>query len=178
MAFPPRYLSLPIRWFPIKARHSPSPVLRPDCHLVRTAIPTAPHYDSLGVFHHRPTNSLASFAEWISKSDDRPPHGLGTPALFSYPFNSTQGRLLCTQLRLSRFTPQCRFNPTSYRICYPRGVKSGTRAGLRRNRVARPMPLGGARNLQAHSASPQHPPQTGRSKQAPGTSSICPSKDF
>ena len=30
----------------------------------------------------------------------------------------------------------------------------------------------------ARRASPQHPPQTGRSKQAQGVSTICPSKDF
>ena len=178
MDFPPAYLSLPIRRFPFKSRCRLSPALRPDCHLVRTVIPDMPISDSLGVFHRRPTNSLASFAEWISRSDDRPPHGHGASALFSYPFNSTQGRLLCTQLRKFRFTPQCRFNPASYRIRYPRGVRSGTRTGLRKNRVAGPMPLDCARNLQALGASPQHPPKTGRIKQAPRVSSMCPSEDF
>ena len=47
--------------------------MRPDCHLVRTAILFLPCYDSLGDFHHSLTISLASFASRVSKSDRVPP---------------------------------------------------------------------------------------------------------
>ena len=62
---------------------------------------------------------------------------------------------------------------------------SRTRTGLHANRVGFSMPLESALRTQARSgrqasdrASPQHPPQTGRSKQAQGVSTICPLKDF
>jgi len=62
---------------------------------------------------------------------------------------------------------------------YPQ-TQSRTRTGLHVNRVGFPMPLESALRTQAHTncASPQHPPQTGRSKQAPRVSTICPLKDF
>ena len=40
------------RWFPFHARVGLSPWPLPDCHLVRTAIPCLPSYDSLGDFHN------------------------------------------------------------------------------------------------------------------------------
>ena len=40
----------------------------PDCHLVRTAIPFLPLWNSLGVFHHSLSASLASFAAMVSES--------------------------------------------------------------------------------------------------------------
>ena len=40
----------------------------PDCHLVRTAILFSSRWNSLGVFHHSLSASLASFAAMVSES--------------------------------------------------------------------------------------------------------------
>ena len=61
------------------------------------------------------------------------------------------------------------------------GVRLRTTTGLHESRVGSSMPLEGALNPQARGSfrtSLQHPPQTGRKKQAPETSQLCPLKDF
>ena len=61
------------------------------------------------------------------------------------------------------------------------GVRLRTTTGLHESRVGSSMPLEGALNPQARHicrAFLQHPPQTGRKKQAPEDSQLCPLKDF
>ena len=65
-------------------------------------------------------------------------------------------------------------------VAYRKGVRFCTTAGLRKERVETFMPLKAALYSQAYEkyAFPQHPPQTGRKKQAPWVSQLCPLKDF
>ena len=86
------------------------PVMGPDCHLVRTAIPPAPLWDSLGDFHPRVTPFLILFCRKNFK--ERSYFALGRSLyvvlLSEFP---TQGRLRCTQRsrHKGRVAPQCRF---------------------------------------------------------------------
>ena len=89
--------------------------MRPDCHLVRTAILFLPWVDSLGDFHHSPSASLASFADRVSGGNRVPPlWPEQTPRVppFTRP---TQGRLrLHTALQpKGADAPHCRFT-----ICF------------------------------------------------------------
>ena len=68
MDFPGKNLPLPHRPFPFDFPASALPAEVPDCHLVRTAIPCLPSYDSLGVFHRSPLRLLASFARMVSEA--------------------------------------------------------------------------------------------------------------
>lgn len=86
------------RWFPFHARVDLSPRSLPDCHLVRTAIPRLPSYDSLGVFHDRVCHSLSLFCKHgFQKRFQR----LFRPATFCcmilFSLMLTQGRLHYTQ---------------------------------------------------------------------------------
>ena len=81
-----------------------------------------------------------------------------------------------------RLAPHCRFS-----ICFvdrsvtAKGVRPSTTAGLHGCRVGFSMPLEIALQPQAAGKSRayhQHPPQTGRKKQAPWVSQLCPLKDF
>ena len=88
----------------------------------------------------------------------------------------------------SRVAPQCRFlaigvddiNCLVHSSLYHMGVRLCTTAGLHGSRVGSLMPLRGALHPQARISrtSLQHPPQTGRKKQAPEVSQLCPLKDF
>ena len=76
----------------------------------------------------------------------------GVHAWIPYSPVSTQGRLLCTQ----HFTADAPIHTalqvhilTRTQVAYPHGSTLRTQAGLRKNRVEFPMPLGVARNSQA-----------------------------
>ena len=98
--------------------------MRPDCHLVRTAIPSLPVEDSLGDFHHSLSASLASFAKRVSMGDRRR-RLWPEPCCCVDPTSTrlTQGRLrLHTALRPRRAdAPRCRFIS-----CFVRGPEYHT----------------------------------------------------
>ena len=145
--------------------------------------------DSLGDFHCSHAASYPLLQAGFQGNRTRTLAGvLGASApLSTVP---TQGRLLCTQRYGSkgRVAPQCRFLAIAGDgvICLVRGslttggVRPRTTAGLHGSRVGSFMPLRGALHPQARvsHASLQHPPQTGRKKQAPKASQLCPLKDF
>ena len=187
LAFPAAHLPLPVRRFPFKRRAAPLPPRG-------TRLPLSPHCNPRPApcgqprrFPPQSNRFLASFAAAVSQSD-RPFPWPGDPVVFSdqsaprkagYSAHSVHGaaRRYSTASRVLR--------PLRTRVAYPQGSTPGTRAGLHGNRVASPMPLGGARSPQAQLlpnskgiASLQHPPQTGRKKQAPKVSQLCPLKDF
>jgi hypothetical protein len=187
---------LPIRRFPFKASFDALPTSLPDCHLVRTAIPFLPRGqvlpDQPRCFPPQSNRLLASFAENISRGNSAGRCGRTAGRLGPLSADSTQGRLLCTQHTALACIPQCRFNPVPYRDrARCTGCVNARKTGLRMNRVGISMPLEVALSMQARQrcscgkmphavvrASPQHPPQTGRSKQAQEVSQVCPSKDF
>ena len=145
--------------------------------------------DSLGDFHSSHAASYPLLQAGFQGNRTQALAGaFGASApLFTVP---TQGRLLCTQRYGSkgRVAPQCRFLAIGGRwrhlprtqVAYHKGVRLCTTAGLHGSRVGSLMPLRGALHPQAgiSHASLQHPPQTGRKKQAPEVSQLCPLKDF
>ena len=185
LAFPAARLPLPVRWFPFEGRAAPSPTHG-------TRLPLSPHcnpcpapYGQPRRFPPQSNRLLASFALPVSRSD-RPLPWPGDSVVFSdsptplkagYSAHSVHGaRPGSTATRVHR--------PLRTQVAYQRGSTPGTKAGLHGNRVVTPMPLGDARRPQAQLpvtkgiASLQHPPQTGRKKQAPKVSQLCPLKDF
>ena len=183
MDFPAAHLSLPMEAVPLS-------VLRRGVAFHATRLPLSPHCnpffarnDSLGDFHHSPSVSLASFADRVSKGDRgyspgrgekprcsliHPPHSRQATSAHSV---TAPGR--CTALQVHNLFRTRLGNTTT-------GVRPRTRTGLHGNRVGITMPLESALSPQARKirASPQHPPKTGRFKQAPRVSSICPLEDF
>ena len=116
--------------------------------------------NSLGVFHHSLSVSLASFAKQVSAGDhdrqSRPGQRRVDPTFTSF----TQGRLrLHTALRTRRHdAPHCRFTICFvHRPEYHTGVRLCTRTGLHGNRVGVSMPLEIALSPQAQ-AKPGFPP--------------------
>ena len=84
----------------------------PDCHLVRTAIPFSSRWNSLGVFHHSPSASLASFADMVSKS--KGPPMLRPGAITVWPLirhAHLKAGYVCTQRYglMNTDAPHCRF---------------------------------------------------------------------
>ena len=145
--------------------------------------------DSLGDFHSSHAASYPLLQAGFQGNRTRALAGaLGASAPLSTV--STQGRLLCTQ----RYGSKARehrnagFLPSGvdgviclvHRSLTTGGVRLCTTAGLHGSRVGSLMPLRGALHPQAgiSHASLQHPPQTGRKKQAPEVSQLCPLKDF
>ena len=111
--------------------------------------------NSLGVFHHSLSVSLASFAKQVSAGDhdrqSRPGQRRVDPTFTSF----TQGRLrLHTALRTRRRdAPHCRFTICFvHRPKYHAGVRLCTRTGLHGNRVGVSMPLEIALSPQARKA--------------------------
>ena len=113
--------------------------------------------NSLGVFHHSPSVSLASFANRVSAGDRDPHSGQSTAALIPHPPASRKAGYVCTQ----RYAPK----GTMHRIAGSNllrtqientatGVRSCTRAGLHGNRVGVTMPLEIALSPQAFSTLP------------------------
>ena len=191
MDFPTARLSSPIRWFPLRCCITALP--RRD-----TRLPLSPHcnppkapqkMDSLGDFHCSHAASYPLLQAGFQGNRTRTLAGVfgASAPLFTVP---TQGRLLCTQRsrHKGRVAPRCRFlaigvddvNCLVHRSLTTRGVRLCTTAGLHGSRVGSLMPLRGALHPQAgiSHASLQHPPQTGRKKQAPEVSQLCPLKDF
>ena len=171
MDFPAGNLPLPERQFPFHARAVPLP-------LHGTRLPLSPHCnplltknDCLGDFRLEKHRLLSSFADTVSREY----------RLFPWPWISAHSFSFPTQPRKAGYTahstvtvPHCRFISCLVRSPGSRGpCGCRTITGLRGNRVVTFMPLRPPDNL-----NPQHPPETGRNKQAPGTSSICPLKDF
>ena len=138
--------------------------------------------DSLGDFHSSHAASYPLLQAGFQGNRTRALAGaLGASApLSTVP---TQGRLLCTQRSQHEgwVAPHCRFIICLvHRSLTTGGVRLCTTAGLHGGRVGSLMPLRGALHPQASisHASLQHPPQTGRKKQAPKASQLCPLKDF
>ena len=155
----------------------------PDCHLVRTAIPFPSREDSLGVFHLSPSVPLASFAERVSAGD----HGTvlaGTGAAwFLHPPAPRKAGYICTQ-RYGPAGPMHRITGSSSASYTGRKYHDGStsvhksrspRKQGRDNHAIGKRPE--SASAQKH-ASPQHPPETGRIKQAPEVSPVCPLEDF
>ena len=174
---------MPRRRFPFHARAGPLPRPVPDCHLVRTAIPFQPGQDSLGDFHPGVTPFLILFCRKNFK--ERSYFALGRSLyvvlLSEFP---TQGRLRCTQRsrHKGRVAPQCRFISRPVPKSIPETgspLRHSNESPQKQGRFphairGRPESAGAAFAF----ASLQHPPQTGRKKQAPKASQLCPLKDF
>ena len=133
--------------------------------------------DSLGDFHSSHAASYPLLQAGFQ--ENRTPALAGafgaSALLFTLP---TQGRLLCTQRSRhnGRVAPHCRFLAIRKWRHLPR-----TQVAYRKGSTpVHNMPLRGALHPQARMsrASLQHPPQTGRKKQAPEVSQLCPLKDF
>ena len=134
------------RWFPFHARVDLSPWSLPDCHLVRTAIPCLPSYDSLGDFHSRENRSLSLFCKHgFQKRCRHPLWPQRTAAWSSFPTCSLKAGYAARSTRFC--APQCRFYPDSYAAGTHR-VRNcrRTRSGLHGNWVGYSMPLECARN--------------------------------
>ena len=145
--------------FPFKVRTARSLRAALDNHSDRTII-HGRHIQSRG-FPRQQKLPLASFAARISKSDRLARHGHDARTLFPFPSLPLQGRLHCTQ------RPRHRIAGSSYPVTPP--VR----------RLPKYVSTEAGSTPACHCGSPfllnsQHRPQTGRSKPAPETSSICP----
>ena len=107
------YSPLPWERFPLKSHAGRSPKPVPDCHLVRTVIPRLPKIDSLGAFHNRRADPLASFADAVSRKYHTRFAAGKTVCVAPLSSTATQGRLHCTQ---HVNAPPYRFNPVSYAV--------------------------------------------------------------
>ena len=161
MDFPRAYLPLPVRRFPFQSSGPALPTARPDCHLVRTAIPHLPRDDSLGVFHYSQTISLASFADMVSKSNHSRSLA-GEPAACS-PIRHTHSRQATlhtafTALRPGRTALQVS-TLSRTRVMYHKG-----RTPMHKNRSPRKQGRSlhaiGDRPESASAGSPRFPPST------------------
>ena len=112
MVFPCGNLPLPCRPFPFDPSAQALPTCIPDCHLVRTVIPCLPSYDSLGDFHCRTNQVLASFASMISRSAITEGFGRSQRCLSSFPAYSLKAGYTARSTRFC--APPCRFLPDSY----------------------------------------------------------------
>ena len=105
----------------------------PDCHLVRTAIPRLPSYDSLGDFHSRENRSLSLFCKHgFQKRCRHPLWPQRTAAWSSFPtcslkagYAARSNTILCTALQVlilarTRAGPHGRFCPSSHNTRSPR----------------------------------------------------------
>ena len=144
-----------------------------------TRLPLSPYCNplsagySLGVFHRSPIQLLASFADKVSGAIAVWSLATNRDACLPFPAYPRKAGYSAHSTRFC--APQCRFIPASYAVFGSQRLRNSRRtiAGLHGNRVVCVMPLRAPGIL-----NPQHPPETGRNKQTPGTSSMCPSKDF
>ena len=156
-----------------------------------TRLPLSPHCNPLSASLEQPRcfplQSVRFFSLFCSHGfKERSQHlpGRGASCVILLSAMPTQGRLhLHTAFTAQgRVAPHCRFINCFVHSSEntSQGVRLCTRAGLHGNRVGVTMPLEIALSPQARKtrASPQHPPNTGRIKQAPEVSSVCPSEDF
>ena len=174
---------MPIRWFPFQRQVAALPTAKPDCHLVRTAILYLPSDDSLGVFHCSHAVSYPLLQIWFQGNITSSLAGDLVHQL-PYPPYPRKAGYSAHSVRASKeagSTALQVYSSVSYtgRLT-TMGVRLCTITGLHGSRVGFPMPLGSALQPQARiwHASLQHPPQTGRKKQAPKVSQLCPLKDF
>ena len=111
--------------------------------------------NSLGVFHHSLSVSLASFASRVSAGDRDPYSGQSTAALIPHPPASRKAGYVCTQ-RYGPAGPMHRAAGSSAASYAARnttlGVRPRTRTGLHGNRVGVSMPLEIALSPQARKA--------------------------
>ena len=184
MDFPAAHLSLPMEAVPPSvprhsvAGHATRSPLSPHCN------PFSARYDSLGVFHPSRSVSLASFANRVSRGDQTNPLARGSRLLFPHPPASRKAGYVCTQ----RYGPAGPMHRTAGSIsCFVRGPEYHTGStSAHKNRSPRKQgrhhhAIGKrpeSASAEKSHASPQHPPETGRIKQAPEVSSVCPSEDF
>ena len=111
--------------------------------------------NSLGVFHHSPSVSLASFANRVSAGDRDPHSGQSTAALIPHPPASRKAGYGCTQRyapegtmhRIAGSSSASYMDPLTTMVVRPR-----TRTGLHGNRVGVSMPLEIALSPQARKA--------------------------
>ena len=147
MVFPGQNLPLPCRPFPFDPSSQALPTWLPDCHLVRTVIPCLPSNDSLGDFHCRTNQVLASFARMISRSAITGGFGRSFRRLSSFPTYSLKAGYAARSTRFC--APPCRFLLDSYaKEASNNGVPAlvAQASSLHGNRVVCPMPLERARD--------------------------------
>ena len=174
----------PNQWFPFNVRPARSPYAEPNHHL-------SPHYNPKSISYEQPRGFpkqsdllLASFAAMVSSSDNLfvlagtkrsvryPPY----PLKAGYAVPSTRA---LRPLNRTAVAPSNRFHPVSYLSRPPQNDTVLKRADEAQEQVSTEM----GSNFACHCETPQslnsqHQPPTGRRKQAPGTSSMCPSTDF
>ena len=186
MDFPAVYLPLPMEAVPLSTpRHSVA--------VCTTRLPLSPHcnpFSAHGIRQPRcfPPQSVHFFSLFCRSGfkEQRAAccSGRRLSGLTSHPPHPRKAGYVCTQ----RYAPE-RERCTALQVHNlfrtqagntAMGVRLCTRTGLHGNRVGLTMPLLIALSPQARKnrASPQHPPKTGRIKQAPEVSSVCPSEDF
>ena len=185
MDFPAVYLPLPMEAVPLSTpRHSVA--------VCTTRLPLSPHcnpFSAHGIRQPRcfPPQSVHFFSLFCRSGfkEQRAAccSGRRLSGLTSHPPHPRKAGYVCTQRYAPNRSdaPHCRFTICFvHRPKYHAGVRLCTRTGLHGNRGGLTMPLLIALSPQARKnrASPQHPPKTGRIKQAPEVSSICPSEDF
>jgi len=158
------------------------PKKRPDYHLVRTAIPYLLFSDSLGDFHSNTIRLLSSFASRLSQGNItlrlRPEVCAPDTSIpfcsrkAGYSAHSVQDQSLHTAMQVHILLRT--------EVAYHQGstLLHNSRSPQRKGRdlhaiEGRPFSAGASK-----CAFPQHPPQTGRKKQAPWVSQLCPLKDF
>ena len=145
----------------------PPSVLRHSVANCATRSPLSPHcnpfsarYDSLGVFHHSRSVSLASFANRVSGGDRTAALARAAGPLFPHSPASRKAGYVCTQ-RYGPAGPMHRTAGSSAASYAGRnttlGVRPRTRTGLHGNRVVITMPLESALSPQAQ-AKPGFPP--------------------
>ena len=156
-----------------------------------TRLPLSPHCnpflaqnDSLGDFHHSPSVSLASFAGRVSESRGPPIAPAGSEnGLASHPPYPRKAGYVCTQRLGLQARPHrlagsqsASYTGRKYHVGSTSVHKSRSpRKQGRDNHAIGKRPESASAVARA---SPQHPPKTGRIKQAPEVSSMCPSEDF
>ena len=86
------------------------PVMKPDCHLVRTAIPPAPLWDSRGDVHSSQSGSTAGLQAGVRETDHAAP-GQGQWCFHFpiYPTHARQATLHTAFTAQGRVAPHCRF---------------------------------------------------------------------
>ena len=152
--------------------------------------------DSLGVFHKQSDRLLASFAGNISGGNRVVCYGHSKNAWFPHPHcplkagytaHSTGFRSSFKHICVHDFTHRntgsrlIRTDSAAGGLTHPDTVPHKNRSPRKQGRVPHAIgdrPENASTASWARRASPQHPPQTGRPKQAQGVSTICPLKDF
>ncbi len=170
----------PNQRFPFHAAVARLPGASPNRHLSPHCNPRCVSKNEQSRGFPKQSNSfLASFAALVSSSDNAV---LLAERTVSDPLsaNTTQGRLRCPQHLLAhgKFTPQNRFNPASYPAMSLKAKTSSEHFRAQEQVSTAKGSLFTCHCKPPLSLNSQHQPPTGRRKQAPETSSMCPSTDF